>query len=163
MEHFLNKIHCGDCLKVLEKIPPESVDITVTSPPYNIKNSSGNGLKNGNGGKWPHAELINGYDNHDDCMPRADYILWQRQCITAILRVLKPDGALFYNHKPRVQRGLLEDPHHKTFLAMKISHYDKLLFGGAKGGLTSTPAIFYRPMNVFILGRSDLMYYIGIK
>ena len=161
MEHFLNKIHCGDCLKVLEKIPPESVDITVTSPPYNIKNSSGNGLKNGNGGKWPHAELINGYDNHDDCMPRADYILWQRQCITAILRVLKPMGRYFITINLECKEVYWKI--HKTFLAMKISHYDKLLFGGAKGGLTSTPAIFYRPMNVFILGRSDLMYYIGIK
>ena len=161
MEHFLNKIHCGDCLKVLEKIPPESVDITVTSPPYNIKNSSGNGLKNGNGGKWPHAELINGYDNHDDCMPRADYILWQRQCITAILRVLKPDGALFYNHKPRVQRGLLEDP--QDIFGNENFPLRQIIIWRRKGGLTSTPAIFYRPMNVFILGRSDLMYYIGIK
>ena len=45
--------------------------------------------------------------------------------------VLKPDGALFYNHKPRVQRGLLEDP--QDIFGNEISHYDKLLFGGAKG------------------------------
>ena len=55
---WLNKIHHGDCLRVLAKMPSESVDLAVTSPPYNIKNSTGNGLKNGNGGKWPRAENI---------------------------------------------------------------------------------------------------------
>ena len=52
-------------------MPPAAVDLIVTSPPYNIKNSTGNGLKCGRGGKWPQAELINGYDGHDDSMPRA--------------------------------------------------------------------------------------------
>ena len=94
----------------MEQMPTESVDLAVTSPPYNIKNSTGNGLKNGSGGKWPSAELINGYDGYDDCMPRADYIRWQQACVAAVLRILKPNGAFFYNHKPRVQNGLLEDP-----------------------------------------------------
>ena len=91
-------------------MPPAAVDLIVTSPPYNIKNSTGNGLKCGRGGKWPQAELINGYDGHDDSMPRAAYVDWQQECLREMLRVLKPDGAIFYNHKRRVQAGINEDP-----------------------------------------------------
>ena len=102
-------IHEGDCLEIMREMADHSVRIIVTSPPYNIKNSSGNGLKNGNGGKWPKAALQNGYSNHDDCMPHDQYVQWQRNCLQEMVRILSNDGAIFYNHKWRVQRGLLQD------------------------------------------------------
>ena len=49
LEEFLNKIINGDCLEVLRKLPDESIDLVVTSPPYNLKNSTGNGMKDGRG------------------------------------------------------------------------------------------------------------------
>jgi modification methylase len=49
-----------------------------------------------------------GYDVHSDDMPYDEYIKWQRNCLTEMLRVLKPTGFIFYNGKTRVQRGLLE-------------------------------------------------------
>jgi len=73
IEQFKNKILCGDCLDVMRAIPDESVDLVVTLPPYNLKNSTGNGMKDGRGGKWKNAELINGYTHHDDCMPQDLY------------------------------------------------------------------------------------------
>ena len=106
---WLGKIHQGDCIELMDKMPEESVGLIVTSPPYNIKNSTGNGLKNGSGGKWPQAELIKGYASHDDAMPHEKYVNWQRDCLQAMMRVLREDGAIFYNHKWRVQRGLLQD------------------------------------------------------
>ena len=93
----------------MREMADHSVRIIVTSPPYNIKNSSGNGLKNGNGGKWPKAALQNGYSDHDDCMPHDQYVQWQRNCLQEMVRILSNDGAIFYNHKWRVQRGLLQD------------------------------------------------------
>ena len=33
-EDYINKIICGDCLEVMKGIPDNSVDLTVTSPPY---------------------------------------------------------------------------------------------------------------------------------
>ena len=90
-------------------MPDEALKLVVTSPPYNIKNSAGNGLKNGNGGKWPKAALQNGYDGHDDCMPHEEYVEWQRRCIEEMMRILRPDGAIFYNHKWRVQNGIMQD------------------------------------------------------
>ena len=109
LSRWVNKIHCGDCVEVLSKMPPDSIETIVTSPPYNLRNSSGGGLKNGSGGKWENAELLHGYSETDDCLPYDEYVRWQRDCLKAMMRVLKSDGAIFYNHKWRVQRGLLQD------------------------------------------------------
>lgn len=106
---WLNQVHQGDCIELMDKLPAQSIDLIVTSPPYNIKNSTGNGLKNGRGGKWPQAELIKGYANYNDAMPHDAYVEWQRRCLDAMMRVLKESGAIFYNHKWRVQGGLLQD------------------------------------------------------
>ena len=111
LSSWLGKVHQGDCIKLMNRLPVGSVGLIVTSPPYNLKNSTGNGLKDGRGGKWPKAELINGYSDHSDDMPYAEYIEWQRKCLEAMLRVLREDGAIFYNHKWRVQGGLLQDRH----------------------------------------------------
>lgn len=68
-------------------------------------------MKNGNGGKWQKAALLNGYHTTDDAMPHEEYVKWQRECLTAMMRLLRPDGAIFYNHKWRVQKGMLQDRH----------------------------------------------------
>ena len=91
---WLNSILQGDCLQVLAQLPDESIDLVVTSPPYNLRNSTGNGSR-----AWP------GYDGYTDDLPHEEYVAWQRQCIDEMLRVLKPTGAIFYNHTWRVQDG----------------------------------------------------------
>ncbi|WP_448519050.1 hypothetical protein [Rhodoflexus sp.] len=61
-ENFpVNTIIQGDCIDVMKKLPDNSVDLIITSPPYNLKNSTGNGMKDGRGGKWKNAELVKGY------------------------------------------------------------------------------------------------------
>lgn len=66
---FVNKIICGDCLTVMKQMPDECLDLVVTSPPYNLKNSTGNGMKDGRGGKWASAALVNGYSHYNDNIP----------------------------------------------------------------------------------------------
>ena len=109
MEHWLNKVTCGDCIEVMTQIPAGSVDLIVTSPPYNLRNSTGGGMRNGSGGKWQNAALLKGYAESDDAMPHDEYVTWQRNCLTAMMRLLPENGAIFYNHKWRVQGGLLQD------------------------------------------------------
>lgn len=109
VENFLNKIICGNTIEIMKKIPNESVNLVVTSPPYNLKNSTGNGMKDGRGGKWANAALQKGYSHHNDCMPHDEYVKWQRECLTEMMRIIPEDGAIFYNHKWRVQGGLLQD------------------------------------------------------
>jgi len=109
MDKWCGKVHTGDCVELMNRMPAASVGLIVTSPPYNLRNSTGNGMKDGRGGKWKNAALINGYASHNDAMPHDEYVAWQRECLTAMTRVLRDDGAIFYNHKWRVQGGLLQD------------------------------------------------------
>ena len=44
------ELFCGDCLDLMARIEPESFKVVVTSPPYNLKNSTGNGMKDGRWG-----------------------------------------------------------------------------------------------------------------
>ena len=108
---FLNKFINGRCEEVMSRMPDECVDLIVTSPPYNLRNSTGNGMKDGRGGKWSNAALLKGYEDaeYNDNLPHEEYVAWQRECLTQMMRVLKPNGAIFYNHKWRVQAGLLQD------------------------------------------------------
>ncbi len=108
-QDFINKIICGDSIEIMKQIPTGKVDLVITSPPYNLKNSTGNGMKDGRGGKWANAALQNGYSHYDDCMPHDEYVKWQRNCLTEMMRVIAETGAIFYNHKWRVQDGLLQD------------------------------------------------------
>ena len=109
LESFLNKIICGDVLEVMRQIPDGSIDMVITSPPYNLKNSTGNGMKDGRGGKWANAALQKGYSHHNDCMPHEEYVKWQRDCLTEMMRIIPDDGVIFYNRKWRVQDGVLQD------------------------------------------------------
>ena len=97
--NYKNKIICGDCLEVMSQLPDKCVDLVVTSPPYNLKNSTGNGMKCGKGGKWSNAALIDGYATYDDCMPYDLYCEWQRNCLSEMWRLIDDNGAIFYNHK----------------------------------------------------------------
>ena len=108
---WLNTIHYGDAVTIMNAIPAGTIDLVVTSPPYNLRNSTGNGMKNGSGGKWQNAKLIDGYDTTSDDLPYEVYVEWQKQCLSAMMRLIPEDGAIFYNHKWRVQGGLLQNRH----------------------------------------------------
>ena len=103
---FIDKIICGDTVEIMKKMPEGSVDLIVTSPPYNLKNSTGNGMKDGRGGKWANAALQRGYSNYNDNMPHKEYVKWQR--LSHGKMRLIPRRAI-YNHKWRVQAGKLQD------------------------------------------------------
>lgn len=114
MNEHINKIYQGDCMELLALLPSESVDLVVTSPPYNLQNTTGaKGNKGGLTKGSPSSDHFNGdwYDSYNDNMPHDEYVKWQRSIIAKCLRVLKPTGALFYNHKERVQGGLLQHRH----------------------------------------------------
>ena len=144
---FLDKIICGDCLDIMKKMPDKSVDLVVTSPPYNLKNSTGNGMKDGRGGKWAGAALVNGYSNHDDNMPHDKYSKWQRDCLTEMFRLIKDDGAIFYNHKWRVQDGLLQDRQD----IVNGFPVRQIIIWRRKGGINFNPGYFLPTYEVIYL------------
>lgn len=147
IEKYINKIICGDAVAVMKEMPDNSIDLVVTSPPYNLKNSTGNGMKDGRGGKWKNAALVNGYANYDDNMPHEEYVKWQRACLTEMYRLIKDNGAIFYNHKWRVQGGLLQDR------ADIISGFPvrQIIIWKRKGGINFNPGYFLPTYEVIYL------------
>lgn len=105
---FLKLIQ-GDCLSEMAKLPAGSIDLIVTSPPYNLRRSSGNGLKSG-GGNHASPKLMHGYGLCTDDMPRRDYVALMRRCLEGMMRLIPDDGAIFLNVKERVQNKLRETP-----------------------------------------------------
>ncbi len=43
MNDLINKIHLGDCMDFLKKLPDKSIDLVLTDPPYLIKNTKAGG------------------------------------------------------------------------------------------------------------------------
>lgn len=76
-------IYNCDVMTGLAQLPDESVDLCVTSPPYNCG--------------------IN-YDSCDDARPWDQYLDWCRSWLLQVQRVLKPDGRFAINHL--VEMGL---------------------------------------------------------
>jgi modification methylase len=109
LSNFRDQFLCGDAVGVMSTIPDNSIDLVVTSPPYNLRSSTDGRKSTGAGGLWSSHLLAHGYSNYDDNMPYDEYVRWQRDCLSEMMRVLKDDGAIFYNHKWRIQSGLLED------------------------------------------------------
>ena len=71
-----NKIIQGDCVVEMGKLPEATVDLMVTSPPYNV------GID---------------YDSHNDRMFMEDYWGWTEQWLTQAYRLLKDDGRVAIN------------------------------------------------------------------
>jgi len=95
-------IYHADCLDVLPTL--SDVGLVLTSPPYNL---SGDGNKPT--GTY-FRNLKDGYGAHDDAMPHADYVAWQRDVLRACWVTLAETGAIFYNHKPIVRGNVVTLP-----------------------------------------------------
>lgn len=96
----------GRCEDVLPGLAP--VAMVFTSPPYNLGVSTGGGFNHK--GSWKSPALMGGYAEHGDAMPPAEYVAWQKTVLALCWARLTDDGAIFYNHKPRVQAGVLQTP-----------------------------------------------------
>lgn len=152
LERCKNSIIWGDCLSTMRRLPAGSIDLIVTSPPYNLKNSSGNGMKDGRGGKWERAALINGYNEHSDNMPYDEYCQWQRRCLRQMYRLLSDSGAIFYNHKWRVQNGLLQDRHE----ILRGFPVRQIIIWRRKGGINFNPGYFLPTYEViYVIAKPD--------
>ena len=80
----------GDSLEELKKIESNTIDLVVTSPPYN-KNYW---LRNRN----QKGKRIITYDTFSDTLEPQEYIRTQKEILDELVRVIKPTGSIFYNH-----------------------------------------------------------------
>lgn len=105
----VNRVYNVDALTLLAALPDGSVDLVVTSPPYNMRTSLNGARPASASSDWGKSQLLaGGYATYSDDLPHETYVRWQRQILSECLRVLTDKGAMFYNHKWRIQGGLLD-------------------------------------------------------
>ena len=93
---MLNKIFVENCLDTMARMPDNFVDVVVTSPPYNKEGLLK--IKPNKGQVW-HPNIA--YDLYEDKMSEPDYEAWIIAILNELRRVVKPNGSIFFNHKPR--------------------------------------------------------------
>ena len=126
----------GDALEVLPLFGRHSVDVVVTSPPYNL------GIR---------------YRTYDDGKPKGEYLDWTGRWVRAVAGVLPPDGSLFLNvgAKPKDPWTALDvaqaaRPHIEL---QNIIHWVKSIaieksLAGTRSGLADDLAVgHYKPIN----------------
>src|SRR3954467_12240019 len=131
-----NRFYLADCIDVFRHLEPQSVDVIVTSPPYNL------GIR---------------YNRYQDTLPQADYLEWTSNWVSAATRVLRPNGSLFLNvgAKPKDPWTALDiaqavRPHLEL---QNILHWVKSIaiekaLAGARSGLEDDLAVgHYKPIN----------------
>lgn len=100
VELIQNNIFNIDCLVGMKSIPDNSIDIIITSPPYNL-------------GKQHHTgnKRFKSYSQYDDDMPEELYQQWQVEVLNECYRILKHNGSMWYNHKNRIRDGKQISPY----------------------------------------------------
>lgn len=88
-------LYNADCLAVMAAMPDASVDLVVTSPPYNLNKT---GSEYG-GTSVADKHLRKLRDWYPDEMPEDEYQRWQTECVREMLRISR--GSVFYNHRIR--------------------------------------------------------------
>jgi site-specific DNA-methyltransferase (adenine-specific) len=131
-----SRFYLADCLDVFRQQGAHSVDVIVTSPPYNL------GIE---------------YGRYQDTMPRSDYLEWTNTWVAAAARVLAPEGSLFLNvgSKPSDPWTALDVAQAvRAHLKLQnIIHWVKSIAidqqsAGAAAGLTRDLAVgHYKPIN----------------
>lgn len=142
----------GDCLERMKEIPDGSVDMVFTSPPYNLGLSTGGGIRSGaNSGKWKKGavELGKGYASHSDDMPYEEYQEWQKRFLSSSFEKLSETGAIYYNHKPRVQAGVLQTPFN-LIPEHLLENVRQIVIWKRNGGINFSPS-FYLPTHEWIM------------
>jgi site-specific DNA-methyltransferase (adenine-specific) len=77
---FINKIIAGDAIKIMRKIPDNSVDVTFADPPFNLK-----------------KKYNSYYDKHEV----EGYLSWCKKWLHEMVRITKPTGSIFVHNIPK--------------------------------------------------------------
>lgn len=103
-----NKIYNIDVMDGLKLLDDNSIDLIITSPPYN--KAGFNGIAKRTKHCIWNKTIDYGGDINVDNMNEEDYEQWQIDILNECFRVLKNNGSMFYNHKLRVKKNKASFP-----------------------------------------------------
>lgn len=111
---FKNKIIVGDSLKILKKIPSESIDMVFADPPFNLKKK---------------------YTKYEDKKNIEEYLSWCYKWLDEMVRIVKPTGSIFVHNIPKWLTYFAEHLNKKA----NFRHWISWDSGGAPLGKTLLP------------------------
>ncbi len=94
-------IYNADCRDILPLIPDKSIDLVLTSPPFNL-------------GDEHHTDDYK-FSPYPDDIPEPEYQSFQRDVLNELYRIVSNSGSLFYEHKNRIRDGLQISPYRWIF------------------------------------------------
>jgi site-specific DNA-methyltransferase (adenine-specific) len=86
LDDMIGKIICGDCLELMKDIPDKSIDLTVTSPPYNMRTRVRN--REYTKREWSD-NFSKKYNYFGDDLPIQEYYDFYKLVISELLRISK--------------------------------------------------------------------------
>lgn len=137
-----NKIYCMDCLEGMKQIDNNSVDLIVTSPPYeDISGAGYNGSKK-------------------DILFFKLYSEFVDKLFNEYYRVLKKTGQIFFNVKSKTHIKTLKTPHWLEFLeSFKQFKFKSYIIWKYAGSFDSTSKRFHLDYEIiYHLSKSDDIY-----
>lgn len=132
-EDFKDKIVCGNCLELFPQIPDNSIDIAVTSPPYNMGGKNLGGQPNSTIGQKlydmygddlspeDYKNLI--FKTVEFCIAKCRYTFWNMQMVTSskdtIIELIwtfrnNLKDIFIWNKQAVAQIGVLDNPRFAT-------------------------------------------------
>ena len=117
----LDRIYNENCLDTMARMPDGFIDLTITSPPYNL------GKKHHTGNK-----VFESYDVYNDDLPEHEYQEQQIAILNELHRVTKNYGSCLYNHKNRIRNGKQITPYEWLLKTRWIVKQEVVWFNGSQ-------------------------------
>lgn len=117
----INKIYNESNLETMSRMPDNFVDLTVTSPPYNL-------------GELHHTgnNTFQAYDIYNDNIDENEYQILQIKVLNEIHRITKDGGSIMYNHKNRIKNGKQITPYEWILKTKWIIKQEIVWFNGSQ-------------------------------
>ena len=125
MNFSLNNIYNMDVVQGLSQMDKNSIDLVVTSPPYNKGFFSSNGNTGVGNQIWEGFTID--YDTYDDNMNIEEYEEWMIHILNLLYDIVKEDGSVFFNHKPIRYNNKIYHPI-KFILQSKFNIYQEIIW-----------------------------------
>lgn len=90
------KVIKGDCMQLIRTLPAESIDVVLTSPPYNMTNRKGG-----------YADKTQRYDVYNDWIPEDEYIEWIVKLFNEVGEILNKRGVVLFNFSYSIENPSL--------------------------------------------------------
>ncbi|MDA1273603.1 MAG: site-specific DNA-methyltransferase [Verrucomicrobia bacterium] len=126
MSQTVFELKAMDCVEGMRQMPDQSIDLVVTSPPYNL------GIK---------------YRNYRDSRTSDEYLSWCAQWAGEVRRILKDDGSFFLNlgscpSNPLIPHELIVRMKASLFVLQNTFHWIKSISVQTKTGETISAGHF---------------------